>query len=80
MAEFLQNRTQMLTILSQGSKYTNEKSGHENSLGESSAVGGASNFGGPLSMGTGPVASGLLDATALANIINQAKGTILSRI
>jgi len=31
-------------------------------------------------MGTGPVASGLLNTTALANIINQAKGTILSRI
>jgi len=57
-----------------------EKIEGEDSPGESSAVGGASDLGGPSSAGTGLVAPVLLDARVLASILNQAKGPILSRI
>jgi len=50
----------------------------EDSPGESSVAGGASDLGGPSSVGTGLVAPVLLDARILASILNQAKGPILS--
>jgi len=56
------------------------KSGDKNFLGESSAVGGVSDLGGPSSAGTGLVAPVLLDERVLASTLNQAKGLILSKI